>query len=74
MTFGGVIIDTEVVVGDGSAESDGSVAYVCRSCGKGVEGVGGGRAVMVAEEGLMGVTGRVWWVYQVNTGEGERVS
>ena len=32
--------------------------------------MGGGRAVMVGEDGFMGVTGREWCVYQVNTAEG----
>lgn len=32
-----------------------------------MEGVEGGKAVIVGEEGFMGVTGREWWVYQVNT-------
>jgi hypothetical protein len=58
---------TLVVAGDGRAESEGRVGYVWRSRGKGVEGVGGGRAAMEDEEGFMGVTGREWWVYQVNT-------
>jgi len=62
VTFGGVIIETEVWVGCGRAERLGSVGYSVRSrAGQ------GGKAFMCGEEGLMGVTGREWWVYQVKT-------
>lgn len=53
---------TDVLVGCGSAERFGKVAYSWISrAGK------GGKALMLGAPGLMGVTGRAWWVYQVKT-------
>lgn len=60
--FGGVMIDTEVWVGSGRAVRFGKVAYSLISFSG-----HGGYALMVEEEGLMGVTVSLWCVYQVNT-------
>lgn len=64
VTFGGVIMDTDVSVGCGSAERLGKVGYSLIS-----RSGHGGYALMVGAEGLMGVAGMEWWVYQVNTGQ-----
>lgn len=62
VTFGGVMIDTEVSAGCGRAERFGRVGYsTISSAGK------GGKALMEEDDGFMGVTGREWCVYHVNT-------
>lgn len=55
-------METDVSVGWGNAERLGRVVYslISRS-GQ------GGKALIVGAEGLMGVAGMEWWVYQVNT-------
>lgn len=53
--FGGVIIETAVVDGEGRAERDGTAGWAAE------------RAVMVAAVGLMGVTGRDWLRYHAKT-------
>jgi hypothetical protein len=56
------MIETEVSVGCGRAERFGRVEYsLISSSGQ------GGNALMLGAEGLMGVTGREWCVYHVNT-------
>lgn len=58
---------TDVSRGAGSADSDGSVAYVCSSRGDGPGADGGASAVMLLDVGFMGVAGSEWCVYQVKT-------
>jgi hypothetical protein len=58
VTLGGVTIETPVVVGEASADSEVSEAWLDE------------KAVMEAPLGLMGVTGRECERYQVKTGEG----
>lgn len=56
------MIETEVSAGFGSAERLGTVAYsLISSSGQ------GGYALILEADGFMGVTGRAWCVYHVNT-------
>ena len=67
VTLGGVMMETAVSCGVAKAERDGAVGYCGSSLGRKGSSRESGGISMLAEWGLIGVTGREWCRYQTNT-------